>query len=212
MRRLRKQMTYANVMSSIAVFVVLGGGAYAATTLPKNSVGSKQIKANAVTSSKVKDGSLLGKDFAGSELAKLKGATGATGAAGAAGATGAKGDKGDPATFTNLSFTNLTLKNSWTGDCYGEGLPAIAKSAEGVVRFRGGMCLPTGSSMNPFAIPAALVPSKDQYLTVDLCNAHTGRIWITTDGEVTVDDDPTSSSSEAPCFVSLAGVTYSLPY
>src|SRR5258706_6700210 len=68
MRRLRKRLTYANVMSSIAVFVVLGGGAYAATTLPKNSVGSKQIKASAVTSSKVKDGALLLKDFKPGQL------------------------------------------------------------------------------------------------------------------------------------------------
>jgi hypothetical protein len=41
MRNVRKQLSYANVMSSIAVFVVLGGGAYAAATLPKNSVGSR---------------------------------------------------------------------------------------------------------------------------------------------------------------------------
>ena len=63
MRRLRAHLSYANVMSSIAVFMVLGGSAYAAATLPKNSVGSKQIKSNAVTSSKVKNGSLLSKDF-----------------------------------------------------------------------------------------------------------------------------------------------------
>jgi hypothetical protein len=96
MGRLRKQMTYANVMSSIAVFVVLGGGAYAAATLPKNSVGSTQIKANAVSSSKVKDGSLLSKDFKPGQLvAGARGATGATGATGTAGTAGAKGDKGD---------------------------------------------------------------------------------------------------------------------
>jgi hypothetical protein len=112
MRRLRKQLTYANVMSSIAVFVVLGGGAYAATTLPKNSVGSKQIKANAVTSSKVKDGSLLSKDFKPGQLLAgalgptgltgpkgdigLKGDTGAKGDTGPAGSQGAKGDSGTP--------------------------------------------------------------------------------------------------------------------
>jgi hypothetical protein len=103
MRRLRKQMSYANVMSSIAVFVVLGGGAYAAATLPTNSVGSKQIKANAVTSSKVKNGSLLSSDFKPGQLvagvrgsAGPAGAAGATGAAGAAGPKGDKGDKGDP--------------------------------------------------------------------------------------------------------------------
>jgi hypothetical protein len=83
LKQLRKRLTYANVMSSIAVFLVLGGAAVAAVQLPKNSVGKKQlknnavvtakIKKNAVTSpkikagaidgSKVKDGSLTGTDI-----------------------------------------------------------------------------------------------------------------------------------------------------
>jgi hypothetical protein len=41
-------------MSSIAVFLVLGGAAFAAAQLPKNSVGKKQLKANAVTTAKIK--------------------------------------------------------------------------------------------------------------------------------------------------------------
>src|SRR5262245_29879075 len=54
MRAVRKRLTYANVMSSIAVFVVLGGAAFAATKIPKKSVGAKQLKANAVTAKKIK--------------------------------------------------------------------------------------------------------------------------------------------------------------
>lgn len=74
MKFVRKRLTYANVMSSIAVFLVLGGAtAIAATHLGKNSVGTKQlknnsvttkkIKKNAVTGAKVKDGSLTGADI-----------------------------------------------------------------------------------------------------------------------------------------------------
>jgi hypothetical protein len=63
LRRLRPRLTYANVMSTIAVFCVLGGGAYAAIRIPNNSVGTKQLKKNAVTSPKVKNGSLLASDF-----------------------------------------------------------------------------------------------------------------------------------------------------
>lgn len=49
MKRIRKRLTYANVMSSVAVFlVVAGGSAFAVTQLPNNSVGSPQIKKNAV--------------------------------------------------------------------------------------------------------------------------------------------------------------------
>jgi hypothetical protein len=53
--RLREHLTYANVMSSLAVFLILGGAtAFAAGQLAKNSVGTKQLKRNAVTASKIK--------------------------------------------------------------------------------------------------------------------------------------------------------------
>jgi hypothetical protein len=42
-RRIRRHLTYANVVSSIALFVVLGGVSYAAFHLPRNSVRSKNI-------------------------------------------------------------------------------------------------------------------------------------------------------------------------
>jgi hypothetical protein len=41
--RIRQHLTYANVMATLAVFLVLGGGAYAAFHLPKNSVRSRNI-------------------------------------------------------------------------------------------------------------------------------------------------------------------------
>jgi hypothetical protein len=100
MRSLRARLTYANVMSSIAVFMVLGGSAYAAATLPKNSVGSRQIASNAVTSAKVKDGSLLSKDFKPGQLV--------AGAPGPAGAAGAKGDRGDTAAKGDAGATGAT--------------------------------------------------------------------------------------------------------
>lgn len=48
----------ALVISLIALFVALGGTTYAATSLPKNSVGTKQLRANAVTASKIKKGAV----------------------------------------------------------------------------------------------------------------------------------------------------------
>ena len=47
MKHVRKRLTYANVMSSIAVFLILGGGA-AFAALGKNTVGTRQLKKNAV--------------------------------------------------------------------------------------------------------------------------------------------------------------------
>jgi len=69
MKLIRKNLTYANVMSTIAVFLVLGGGAaLAATQLAKNSVGAKQLKKNAVTTAKVKNGAINGAKVADGSL------------------------------------------------------------------------------------------------------------------------------------------------
>lgn len=55
MKQIRKRLTYANVMSSIAVFLMIGGAtAFAAGKLAKNSVGTKQLKSNSVTTAKLK--------------------------------------------------------------------------------------------------------------------------------------------------------------
>ncbi len=48
----------ALIVASLALFVALGGGAYAAFKLPKNSVGSKQIKNGAVVNSKLANNSV----------------------------------------------------------------------------------------------------------------------------------------------------------
>jgi hypothetical protein len=59
MKSVRKRLTYANVMSSLAVFLVLAGGtAFAAAKLGKNTVGTKQLKNNAVTAAKIKNGAV----------------------------------------------------------------------------------------------------------------------------------------------------------
>jgi hypothetical protein len=93
MEKLRAKLTYANVIATLALFLALGGGAaYAASSLEKNSVGTKQLKRNAVTAAKVKDGSLLAGDFKAGQLpAGPRGPEGAPGAPGAPGLPGAPG-------------------------------------------------------------------------------------------------------------------------
>jgi hypothetical protein len=54
---MRERLTFANVMSVIAVFIALGGSAFAAA-LAKNSVGAKQIKTDAVRSAEIKSGAV----------------------------------------------------------------------------------------------------------------------------------------------------------
>ena len=93
--RLLSHLTYANVVSTICLFVVLSGTAYAAVTVPFNSVGQAQLQANAVTSGKVQDGALLRRDFRPGQLpAGARGPAGATGPTGAQGAGGAQGPQG----------------------------------------------------------------------------------------------------------------------
>lgn len=55
MKPIRRHLTYANVMSSLAVFLLLGGaGAYAAS----KKIGASQIKSSAVTTAKIKNGAV----------------------------------------------------------------------------------------------------------------------------------------------------------
>ena len=52
---MQAKLSFANVMATTAVFIALGGGAYAATQIPNNSVGTKQLKNSAVTTPKIKN-------------------------------------------------------------------------------------------------------------------------------------------------------------
>jgi hypothetical protein len=48
-KQIRKRLTYANVMSSIAVFLILGG----ATAVAAKKIGSNEIKANSIKTGKI---------------------------------------------------------------------------------------------------------------------------------------------------------------
>jgi hypothetical protein len=119
--KIRSSLTYANVIATLALFLALGGGAYAAFKLPKNSVGSKQLKTNAVNSSKVKNGSLLAGDFKAGQLPVgaqgvqgiqgIQGIQGLTGDTGAVGPTAGATDpgSGNPSATFNVSTVSATI-------------------------------------------------------------------------------------------------------
>jgi hypothetical protein len=85
MRKLLTETRVANVLALLALFMALGGTSYAALTLPKNSVGTRQLKPRAVTLSKLST----------SARKSLKGQTGPRGLVGPTGAVGPTGVKGD---------------------------------------------------------------------------------------------------------------------
>jgi hypothetical protein len=95
--RLRARVSYANVTATFALLFAMTGGAYAAGVLPRNSVGNRQLKANAVTGAMVKNHSLTSTDFkAGALRRDLQGTPGPTGATGPQGDRGPQGAPGDP--------------------------------------------------------------------------------------------------------------------
>lgn len=53
LQRVGDRLSYANVVATLALFVALGGASYAAVTLPRNSVGTAQLRARSVTLAKL---------------------------------------------------------------------------------------------------------------------------------------------------------------
>lgn len=111
MKKVRSRLTFANLISCLALFVALGGASYAATQLPKNSISSKQIK----------KGSIQLSDLSKGARRHLAGTVGARGPAGQAGPVGPAG----PQTSTLASgqtlrgVFNLDFEAATAGDGLG---------------------------------------------------------------------------------------------
>lgn len=108
--RVKTHLSYANVMATVAVFIALGGTSYAALKLPRNSVGTDQLRTGAVRSSDVKDRSLGVRDLSVSARSSLRGA------AGPAGPVGPQGPAGAPASrfFSAVSASGALLRGTAT--------------------------------------------------------------------------------------------------
>ena len=136
---MRNRLTYANVMSTIAVFIVLGGSAWAATRITgaqvaNSSLTGADIKNGSIAAADVKKGSLTADRFrAGQIPAGAKGDKGDTGATGKQGdqgiqgiqgiqgEKGLKGDQGVPGPYPTGSLpSGVTLKGAFRTSAQGD--------------------------------------------------------------------------------------------
>jgi hypothetical protein len=137
--KLLSHLTFANVVSVIALFVALGGGAYA-LSIPNNSVGPKHLKKNAVTGPKLKPGVVTSSKLRDGAVTPAKladgvrtiGPRGDTGAPGPAGPTGPAGPPGPPGPATGAAGGDLT--GSYPTPTIGEGKVTFTKLADASVR------------------------------------------------------------------------------
>jgi len=107
LRKLRSQLSYANVAATLALLIAVGGGsAYAASQIRSRDIGRHAVTAsklafNAVTASKVRNSALSGKDLRNESVTTSDVDNGTLRAQDFAPGQlppGPKGDKGDPAT------------------------------------------------------------------------------------------------------------------
>ena len=151
MKRLSAKLTYSNVISTLCLVLLLGGGtAYAATQLGRESVGTRQLRKNAVTPVKLSAAAkqaLTGatgregpagpngpKGAAGPRGAVgPTGPTGPTGPQGKEGTPGAEGQRGEPGTDATADAF-ATVLNSTPPQFLGThpGFTAVERQSEGI--------------------------------------------------------------------------------
>jgi hypothetical protein len=206
------------VVASIALFVALGGGAYAVTKPPRNSVGPKQIKRNAVTGKKVKDQSLTGLDINLSKLGKVPNAALSDHATSADSATAA----GTAETAANIAPPEAWHEVGTPGEPpfetgAGNELPFMGpnkfesvgfyKDREGVVHLKG---LTHGTPDGVFRLPPGYRPAEltGKFFAVHCrdCASPIETLAIQGSGYSTARDGMVSAASTH--IVSLDGVTF----
>jgi hypothetical protein len=108
---MRAQLTYANVVATLALFLALGGSSYAVVQFT-----GKNVKDNSLTTKDVKNRSLLERDFKLGQLpAGTPGPKGDTGDKGQPGTDGAPGSAlayGEVTSFGDLTGTDKNIDRS----------------------------------------------------------------------------------------------------
>jgi hypothetical protein len=192
----RLQLSYANVVSTGALFVALGGTSYA---VARNSVGSAQLRPNAVTSAKVKDRSLRTSDLAPSARTGPRGPRGAQGPAGPAGVFA-----GTPEVWRPLA-----LQEGWDLYDTNHQRPGYRKDRQGLVHLRGLITQTTGLPAAD-AVVASLPPGyRPSVRTIFVVSAgqEVGFARLIVDADGTVRRTNGTAVAEKD-YTSLNGITF----
>jgi hypothetical protein len=213
LQRIRDKFTYANVISTIALVLALGGAtAFAASSLSKNSVGTTQLRKNAVTGAKVKNGSLTGVDVNASTLNKVPSAVRADTAA--TSQTAARAQTADVATRAN-SVTEPEAEHfvgrpgeplfaiGWGNNSPVTDQAAFYKDREGVVHLQGTVNRTAGNLATVFFLPQEYLPKGEMEFPV-ASEVPGVTLFVGRNGDVTA----LGFQNQTNKTVSLAGVTW----
>lgn len=170
---LRERLTYANVMATVAVFLALGGGAYAAVRLPRNSVGQKQIRngavgrselhRSAVTARAVKNRSLGVGELSTKARKSLRGERGPAGPSGPAGTAfhAVITAGGDPASGNSTGIQHSAGSNAYLVRFAGDLAACAATATLGTTASEAGAAAPAGRITVAIQQGAVLVRTYD---------------------------------------------------
>ena len=221
----------AMIVACIALAVALSGASYAAIVLPKNSVGTKQLRPNAVKSSKIAPNQVTGDDVNEATLGQVSSAASAANAANAANADKLDGRDssafapsasepwheigapGEPS-FHQACTPEFDADVHWVPYGAGWNTPAFFRDPAGVVHLKGmiyDQCpLGTGSGNSGvymFILPAGYRPAVTE-VQVTIATGNTlNRVNISPTGEVSADIDlPKGFGNDG--WISLDGVSF----
>jgi hypothetical protein len=222
--RLSRHLTYTNVIATVAVFLALGGVSWAAIKVPRNSVGSKQLKAKAVTLSKIHpDARAL---FTGPKGDKgLQGLRGPVGPLPPSEPLRAVGEPGQPAFELGNSGGDIDNDCVWSNFDGGaaHSVAAFFKDPAGLVHVKGLVKATdkgpgTGSTevcnFNPatsdnriFQLPEGYRPSR-RLVFATLGGSTTALMRANVDPNGFVSVDPTPNPDNAKQWVSIEGISF----
>jgi hypothetical protein len=179
MKQIRPHLTYANAMSTLAVFLLLGGASAYAAKKHTQKIGTTQIKASAVTtakiknsavdSSKLRDGAVTNAELAAGSVAGANLQDGSVGSAkiAADAVTGEKvaestlgevpsASSANPAVFAQVN-ANGTVDS---GDSKGLTSPNVSKAGNGTYCITVPSFVPRGAQVTPQANGTALTAAN----------------------------------------------------